>query len=130
MKTIDEALDYLYSFINHETNTSYSYDTIHYNVDRTVKLLELLGKPEKSSKIIHVAGTKGKGSVCHILNALLRVQNISTGMFTSPHIFRVNERISVNGVEIGDEGLIELTGKFPVLIEEFPSDNVPTTFEI
>ncbi|MCK4803139.1 MAG: bifunctional folylpolyglutamate synthase/dihydrofolate synthase, partial [Spirochaetes bacterium] len=66
MKTIDEVLDYLYSFINYETDSSYSYESIHYNVDRTRRLLELLNNPERDKKIIHVAGTKGKGSVCHI----------------------------------------------------------------
>ena len=130
MKTIDEALDYLYSFINYETDSSYTYDLIHYNVDRTVKLLDLLKNPEKSSQIIHVAGTKGKGSVCHILGSLLRVQNLSTGLFTSPHIMRVNERIAVNGLEIEDDEFIKITNKFPAIIKNFSSDNLPTTFEI
>ena len=67
MKTIDEALDYLYGFINYETDSSFAYGAVHYNVDRTVKLLNMLENPEKESKIIHVAGTKGKGSLCHIL---------------------------------------------------------------
>ncbi|KPJ89572.1 MAG: hypothetical protein AMS17_01275 [Spirochaetes bacterium DG_61] len=130
MKTIDEALDYLYSFVNYETDASYSYDTIHYNVDRTVTLLKALGAPHRGMKTIHVAGTKGKGSVCQILSTLLRVQGISTGLFTSPHIERVNERISVNGVEILDGEIIELLNMFPPLIRTFPQDNHPTTFEI
>jgi dihydrofolate synthase/folylpolyglutamate synthase len=130
MNTIDEALDYLYSFINYETDSSFAYGAVHYNVDRTVKLLNMLNNPEKESKIIHVAGTKGKGSLCHILSALLRVQGITVGMFTSPHIMRVNERISKNGIEIEDNELIDLLNKFPSLIDTFPPDNLPTTFEI
>ena len=130
MKTIEEVLDYLYSFINYETDSSYSYESIHYNVDRTRRLLELLNNPEKDKKIIHVAGTKGKGSVCHILSALLRVQNYKTGLFTSPHIDRVNERITVNGREIENDEFIEITNILFPLIRTFPSDNVPTTFEI
>ena len=130
MKTINEALDYLYSFINYETDSSYSYESIFYNVDRTIKLLELLNNPQKDIKIIHVAGTKGKGSVCHILSALLRIQNYRTGLFTSPHIDRVNERITVNGLEIENDELIEITNILYPLIGTFPSNNLPTTFEI
>ncbi len=130
MKTIDEALDYLYSFINYETDSSCAYGALHYNVDRTIKLLNLLNNPEKESKIIHVAGTKGKGSLCHILSALLRVQGITVGMFTSPHIVRTNERISANGIEIEDIELVDLLNRFPPLIDTFPPDNLPTTFEI
>jgi len=130
MKTIDEALDFLYSFINYETDAQYSYDSIHYNVVRTLKLLEKLGSPHEGIKVIHVAGTKGKGSVCQILSTLLRARCLSTGLFTSPHIMRINERISVNGEEISDEELIALLNRFPPLIDSFPHDNLPTTFEI
>ena len=120
---IDEALDYLYSFINYETDSSYSYESIHYNVDRTIRLLDLLGNPQNGIKIIHVAGTKGKGSVCQILEYI-------TGVFTSPHIDRVNERITVNGQQINDKEFIDLINLLQPLIESFPADSKPTTFEI
>jgi dihydrofolate synthase/folylpolyglutamate synthase len=130
MKTIDEALDYLYSFINYETDASYAYGAVHYNVERTVRLLEFLGNPEEGIGIIHVAGTKGKGSVCAVFNALLAAQGHSTGLFISPHVERVNERVACGGYEIEDEEFIELMNLFPPLISRFPADNVPTTFEI
>jgi dihydrofolate synthase/folylpolyglutamate synthase len=130
MKNIYEALDYLYSFINYETDSSYSYESIHYNVERTVRLLDLLSNPERSMRIIHVAGTKGKGSVCKILSSLIGVQKLATGLFTSPHIMRVNERISVDGKDIEDRELVEMINLFPPLIDTFSADNRPTTFEI
>jgi dihydrofolate synthase/folylpolyglutamate synthase len=130
MKTIDEALDYLYSFINYETDATYAYGAVHYNVERTVRLLELLGSPEKGIKVIHVAGTKGKGSVCAVFNALLSAQSFGTGLFISPHVEKVNERVACGGREIEDEEFIELMNLFPPLIDRFPKDNVPTTFEI
>jgi len=130
MKTIDEALDYLYSFINYETDSSYSYRAAHYNVKRTRTLLQMLGNPEKSMRIIHVAGTKGKGSVCAIIDAVLRSQGFRTGLFTSPHVQSVNERISSGGVLISDEEFVHLINLFPPLIRTFSGGDVPTTFEL
>ncbi len=128
--TLDEALDYLYSFVNHEVDASFAYGAVHYNVDRTVKLLELLGNPQKKLDFIHVAGTKGKGSVCTILDTLLRAACQRTGLFTSPHIARVNERISVCGEPVPDGDFIDLMNLFPPLVNGFKREDVPTTFEI
>jgi dihydrofolate synthase/folylpolyglutamate synthase len=130
LRTLDETLDYLYSFINYEVDSSLAYGAVYYNVGRTVKLLELLGNPQDHLHFIHVAGTKGKGSVCIILDALLRADTQRTGMFTSPHIERINERISVCGQPISDGEFINLMNRFPPLIEKFDRDSVPTTFEI
>jgi dihydrofolate synthase/folylpolyglutamate synthase len=130
LHTLDEALDYLYSFINYEVDSSFAYGAVHYNLDRTVKLLELLGNPHEHMQFIHVAGTKGKGSVCVMLDALLRSSGHRTGLFTSPHIDRVNERIAVSGKHISNEAFIELMNRFPQLLERFEKENQPTTFEI
>lgn len=130
MKTLNEALDFIYSFINYETDSSFSYNPVHYNVERTKKLLAQLDHPERDTKIIHVAGTKGKGSICTIIDSLLRNQHYRTGLFTSPHVERVNERIAVDGREISDEKIVEIANRFPPLINFFPEGNKPTTFEI
>ena len=74
-------------------------------------VLEKLGNPQKDLKIIHVAGTNGKGSVCAYIESVLRLLGYRTGLFTSPHLFRYNERIRVSGEEIDDESLFELTKK-------------------
>lgn len=66
-------------------------------VDRGRKLLSALGHPEKNFKIIHVAGTNGKGSVCAYIERILRENGYRTGLFTSPHLVDVRERICVNG---------------------------------
>ena len=130
LETIDEALDYLYGFINYETDPSYSYDSIHYNIERTMLLLERAGSPHEGMKVVHVAGTKGKGSVCRILSSLFAVQGIKYGLFTSPHLERVNERIVVSGTQIDDSTIIRLLNEFRPSIEDFPMNKQPTTFEI
>jgi dihydrofolate synthase/folylpolyglutamate synthase len=64
-----------------------------------------LGRPEQSFLSVHVAGTNGKGSVCALVAAMLRAQGYRTGLYTSPHLVRFNERIQVDGVPIADEAL-------------------------
>ena len=71
-------------------------------MEHTKEFLSFLGNPEQNFKVIHVAGTNGKGSVCVYLDAMLRAQGKSTGLFVSPHLVKVNERIAVNGVPVTD----------------------------
>ncbi|MFW6182043.1 MAG: bifunctional folylpolyglutamate synthase/dihydrofolate synthase, partial [Spirochaetota bacterium] len=128
--TLDDALDYLYSFINYETDASHSYTALHYNLERTARLLELWGNPQLGIQCVHVAGTKGKGSVCAMVEALLAAGGMRTGRFTSPHLDRVNERIAACGRMVDDRELIELIAALPPLVQDFPPDNLPTTFEL
>mgnify|MGYP000394072649 CR=1 FL=1 len=71
-------------------------------------MLLFLGNPQNGKKIIHVAGTNGKGSVCAYLDAMLRAEGKSTGLFTSPHLVKMNERIVLNGKQISDEDFCEV----------------------
>ena len=66
------------------------------------RVLELLGHPERSFRLIHVAGTNGKGSTCAFLESIFRGMGVKTGLFTSPHLIRINERIRVDGEMIPD----------------------------
>ena len=74
----------------------------------TVALLEKLGNPHKSLKCVHVAGTNGKGSVCAMIESVLRASGFKTGLYTSPHLFCFNERFRINGREISDAVLEQL----------------------
>ena len=73
---------------------------IELGLDRITKILGLLGNPQDNLKCIHVAGTNGKGSVCAIIEAVLRVAGMKTGLYTSPHIFEYTERIKINNCDI------------------------------
>jgi len=88
---------------------------IKFGLEAEAALLKRLGNPERElKKIIHVAGTNGKGSVCAMLESILRSAGYKTGLYTSPHLVRVNERIKVNGECIQEKdlaALIELVDK-------------------
>ena len=72
-------------------------------------LMHELGDPHKDCRYVHIAGTNGKGSTAAMLAAILRRAGYRTGLYTSPYIVRFNERMQVDGVEISDEQLCELT---------------------
>ena len=95
----------------------------------TVALLEKLGNPHKNLKCIHVAGTNGKGSVCAMIESVLRASGFKTGLYTSPHLFRFNERFRINGREIPDPALEQ-----PIADVEAAAHSLttrpPTFFEI
>ncbi len=86
--------------------------------DALKALLFELGSPEKKLKFIHVAGTNGKGSVCAMTDSVLRESGYKTGLFTSPFIERFNERIKVEGADIKDNELAELTDYIKNICEE------------
>ena len=97
---------------------------INLGLDRISEALDKLGNPEDKLKCIHVAGTNGKGSVCAILESILREAGYKTGLYTSPHIWEYTERIKISGKEIPKE-------EFARLVEEVCSLGVHLTeFEI
>lgn len=92
------------------------------------RLIELIGLPGKAQRIIHVAGTNGKGSTCAMLDALSRAGHHSTGLFTSPHLVHFNERVRVDGVPIPEA---EAARRLRVIREKVTGwDPHPTFFEI
>lgn len=99
---------------------------INLGLERIAKILELLGNPQEKLKIIHIAGTNGKGSVSAILSSILTHSSIKTGLFTSPHIFQYTERIKINDIQIDEEifakkimKITELAQKNEIHLTEF-----------
>lgn len=88
-------------------------------LDAIKYFMEELEHPEKKLKIVHVAGTNGKGSVCEMLSTVLESQGYKVGLFMSPHIVRFNERIRVNHKEILDEELEELTSIMEPIVTKY-----------
>ena len=95
---------------------------------RTQELLRLMGNPEKDLKFVHIAGTNGKGSTAAMTASILRKAGYRTGLYTSPYIYRFNERIQVNGEQIADEDVAAVTGYVKQFAEAM--EEKPTEFEL
>jgi dihydrofolate synthase/folylpolyglutamate synthase len=102
-----QALAFWYSCINYEQRVPQPADL---KLDRMRALLARLGNPQQRLRILHIAGSKGKGSTAAMLEAILREAGYRTGLFTSPHLCRVEERIQVDGQAISGEELTSLLG--------------------
>ncbi len=131
--TSDEAVEYWFRRIDFERKTPQPGDL---KLDRMTALLQRLGNPHERFRILHLAGSKGKGSTSAMLDAILRAQGYHVGLFTSPHLVRVEERIQVDGVPIASAELvarldeIHAAGRDPVPGESAPLNEALTFFEI
>jgi len=122
-----EALDFLYSFIDYSLKRNFRYSAEKFDLDRMRKFMAYLGDPQKDYKIIHVAGTKGKGSVSAMCASVLKAQGYTTGLYTSPHMSDFTERIQVNGERIQKSELVEIVELLRPVTEKVEEI---TTFEL
>lgn len=96
------------------------------DLSNTIELCKALGNPQQKFKTVHIAGTNGKGSVSHMLAAILQTAGYKTGLYTSPHLKDFRERIKINGIMVTEEFVIEFTNKIKPQIEKLE----PSFFEI
>jgi dihydrofolate synthase/folylpolyglutamate synthase len=111
-----QALDYLYSFIDYET-MRLPRDAIHYDLRRMEELLVRLDTPHLKAKSVHIAGTKGKGSTAAMIASVLSTSGYKTGLYTSPHLGDIRERIRVDGELILEAEFIDLVAKLKPEVE-------------
>ena len=123
----NQALDYLYSFVDYSLKHSSELAKADFNLDRMFALMESLGEPQTKYPIIHVAGTKGKGSVSALCASALRAAGYKVGLYTSPHLLDYTERIQINGEPITHVQLVELVELVKPHVAKIPK---LTTFEI
>ena len=105
---------------------------IRLGLENSLKLLELLGNPQDKLKIIHVAGTNGKGSVCSFIANSLHAQGYKVGLYTSPYLEKLTERIRINGENIPEEDVARIVTLMREKIEQMVKEgfSYPTEFEI
>lgn len=105
--------------------------TKKHTLDHTREFLNYLGNPAKNCKIIHVAGTNGKGSVCAYMQAILEAEGKKTGFFTSPHLVKINERIQINRESVSDESFYQAFLKTLEAVNKMEKDGLshPSYFE-
>ena len=123
----NQALDYLYSFVDYSLKHISELARAEFNLDRMFALMEELGNPHLKFPIIHVAGTKGKGSVAALCASALQAAGYNTGLYTSPHLWDYVERIQINGQPLSHDQLIELVEALKPAVAKIPK---LTTFEI
>lgn len=118
----EEALNWLYGFEKFG---------IKLGLERISHIAERLGNPQNKYKIIHVAGTNGKGSVCKFSASILNSGGYKVGVYLSPHLQRFSERIVVDNKEISENEFVLLVDKIkPIVNEMIKNDCTPTFFEI
>ena len=126
-KAYNLALDYLYSYVDYSLKHASELAKAEFNLDRMRDLMDELGNPEAQYPIIHVAGTKGKGSVSALCASALQAAGYKTGLYTSPHLQDYAERIQVNGQPISHADLVALVDEIKPAVSRVP---YLTTFEI
>jgi len=129
----EEALAFLYKAIDYEKLISYQYNASTFSLDRMVKMLEYAGNPHKSFPSIHITGTKGKGSTAIMMSIILEHAGLVSGLFTSPHLVDLKERIQINHQNMSEEEFACVLNDIRPYIQHLrdtePSAS-PTFFEI
>lgn len=126
-QSYQRTLDYLYSFVDYSLTRSFQFTPDKFDLNRMVAFLEHLGNPQNSYAIVHVAGTKGKGSVSALCASALRAAGYRVGLYTSPHLQDYNERIQLDGEPIPHEILVGMVDELRPYLDQ---GTQLTTFEI
>ena len=128
-----QAEDYILSFTDYEKIPGIAYTSANYDLRRMEKLLQPLGNPHIGTKTVHIAGTKGKGSTAAMIAQVLIATGYKTGLFTSPHLHTLRERIRINGTLIAETDFAALVTELKPIVEEVNQEAAYgqlTTFEI
>jgi len=122
-----DALDFLYQFIDYSRTHQQNIAPENFDLNRTRVLVEALGNPQQSYPSIHIAGTKGKGSVAVFCAAALQAGGFKTGLYTSPHLKDFTERIQINTEPISQDAFVTLVEEIKPFVAEIPD---LTSYEI
>ncbi len=127
-----EALRFLYDRLNYEKAVDRPYNQQNYRLARMEGLLHRLGNPQRQAPVIHIAGTKGKGSVAWLAAESLRRSGYRVGLYTSPHLQFLEERFVVDGQPISPEQLVRSIGSIREAVQETTDSSLgaPTFFEM
>ena len=114
----DAAIAYINDFIDYERHPDFSRQARLYNLNRISHLLELLGNPQEQLRIVHIAGSKGKGSTAALIASILSCAGYQTGLFTSPHLITPRERCRIDGELISEADVARCIAKMKPAIDE------------
>jgi dihydrofolate synthase/folylpolyglutamate synthase len=129
-RAYDEAIKYLYNRTNYEQEKHLRYNVDTFNLKRMEHLLSLVGNPHTKIDTVHIAGTKGKGSTATMLAKMLEANGYKVGLYTSPHVVNLHERIMVNSEMISRTAMLGLLNRIYKPVEKVSKNSNPTFFEI
>jgi len=130
-RTYDQAMKYLFDCTDYERQRKLRYNVTTFNLDRMEELLKGVGNPHKKIKTIHIAGTKGKGSTATMLARMIEANGYNVGLYTSPHVTTLHERIVINSRMITQREMLDLINRIHGPVEKLGrKDQAPTFFEI
>ena len=112
------AIAYITEFIDYERSPDFSRQARLYNLNRISRLLALLGNPQERLRVVHVAGSKGKGSTAALISSILSRAGYKTGLFTSPHLITPRERCRIDGELISESDVALCIKKMRTAIDE------------
>ncbi len=125
-----QAISYLFEKTDYERQEHLRYNVTTFNLDRMEKLLSLLGNPHDKIHTVHIGGTKGKGSTATMLGKMLESNGYKVGLYTSPHLVHLHERIMVNSKMISDSEMLGLLNRIYAPVEKMSKTDSATFFEI
>lgn len=130
--TYDQAVAYLLT-LGRELASPQQARAAKFDLENIRAVCQRLGKPERAFRSVHIAGTNGKGSTAAMLASILRAAGLRAGLYTSPHLLRINERIRLDGADIDDADFAETFDRVHAVIEELLATGAlaahPTFFE-
>ncbi|HEV59171.1 MAG TPA: hypothetical protein ENN87_17010, partial [Phycisphaerales bacterium] len=130
-RTYDQAMKYLFERTDYERQQRVRYNSDTFDLGRMERLLDGLGNPHKHLTVAHIAGTKGKGSTATMLARMLEENGYCVGLYTSPHVVSLHERIVVNSRMITKKDMLGLINRVHATVEKMIKDSdAPTFFEI
>ncbi|MCP5003875.1 MAG: bifunctional folylpolyglutamate synthase/dihydrofolate synthase [Planctomycetes bacterium] len=132
LTTYEGAVEFLLEAVDYERLTNYKYDLVNFNLGRMKEILSVLKNPHDGGSYVHVAGTKGKGSTAIMIATALKGMGYKTGLFTSPHLVSLEERMKVNGSTISRKMVVDLMNELKFFIERKRVEDFnisPTYFE-
>lgn len=129
-RSYQKAIGYLFERTDYEKQQRLRYNVTTFNLKRMHNLLSLLGDPHKKIHTVHIGGTKGKGSTATMLAKMLEANGYNVGLYTSPHVVHLHERITVNSEMISETQMRNLLNRIYAPVEKLSKTDPPTFFEI
>jgi len=129
-RSYQKAIGYLFERTDYEKQQRLRYNVTTFNLKRMHKLLSLVGDPHTKIRTVHIGGTKGKGSTATMLAKMLEANGYNVGLYTSPHVVHLHERITVNSEMISEKQMRDLLNRIYAPVEKLSKTDQPTFFEI